>query len=350
MNHQRQQEKLPANQLSSEDADASDQPSTQQVEAHQYSSTGIQGQLVFSLDQNDHGPQGFMPTSQERDQMDERQSFPFHQFIHDQALDQINDQSSYPIEPLQESRVPQAPIPQPSSSTGYAHQPQTNRQYARGQQPAGDFFSASLGLTHAYGNTIMRSPNWNNPGHSEIQQPTSPEHIDLLNLNNTGTSTHRIDLLNLGNIVSHTPTSWPNSPTGHEPVPAQPSAQSGYSSFPTNSAMQTPVNPQQQPAQLILPFQQPLAAPQASPAASNTQVGNPMGNARAPRIRSRPGAWTPEEVHQAQQMRENGFTDKQIAEALNRSESAVVAKLWREEGNNAHASYTKRKNGGRAAR
>lgn len=351
-NHSQQENQWSVDQLSDEEADAFQQFFAQQLDDPHENNPVPQEQSVFSPQHTDHGQQGSMPSNQERGQLIEGpRTVSFH-FIRTYGLVQPNSQNDYPADPLLQSQAPQAldqtndynattidpqllslgsqdPTPQPSSSTGYGHHPQPNGQSGYEQQPAGSASFSSPGINSPYGQTVIGNPLWNMPGRNDFQRPISPVEIDLLNL---------------------PPAPWPANVAGPEPGLSQPNGQLGYSFFPINPAMQNPLRPQQQqqqqqPPANPFPFQQPLAAPQPPAAAPNNQVGNAKGKRRGSRSRVVLRPWSPEEVRRAQQMREDGFTDKQIAQALNRSENSVLSKLWRLEGNNAHGSYTKGQDG-----
>lgn len=320
-NHSQQENPWSADQLSDQEADAFQQTFAQQIDdPHQYN-PAPQGQHVFSPQQTNHGQQVFLLNNQHDYPID-----PLLQSQAPQALDQTNEYPQGTIDPRLLSPGSQAPPPQPSSSTGYGHHPQTNGSSAYGQQPAGAPSFNSPGINSSYGRPVIGNPLWNMPGRNDFHQPIPPVEVDLLNL---------------------APAPWPANVAGHQPGPSQPNAQHGSPFFQNDPAMQNPVDPQQQqqqhqPANQI-PYQQPVAAPQASSAAPNHQAGNGMENRRGSRS-LRP--WSPEEVRRAQQMREDGFTDKEIAAALNRSESSVVGKLWRLEGNDPHGGYMKKRRDG----
>lgn len=352
-NHSQQENQWSVDELFDEEADAFQQSFAQQLDDPHENDPVPQGEHVFSPQQTNHEQQDFMPNNQERGQLiEERRTVSFH-FVRTYGLIQPNNQNEYPIDPLLQSQAPQAldqannypdgtidprllslgaqdPTPQPSSSTGYGHHPQPNSPSAYGQQPAGGPSSSSPGINSLHGQAVIGNPLWNMPGRNDFQRPISPVEVDLLNL---------------------APAPWPANVAGHEPGPSQPNAQPGITFFPNNPAIQSPFNPQQQqPPANPVPYQQPLAAPQAPPAAApNNQVGNAKRKRRGSRSRVVLRPWSDEEVRRAQQMREDGFTDKQIAAALNRSENSVVSKLWRLEGNDAHGSYTKDQNGDGAA-
>lgn len=354
--HSQQENQWSVDELFDEDADAFQQIFAQQLDEPLENDPLPHGQHVFSPQQTNHGQQqGSMSNNQERRQLIEERPTVSSHFIRTYGLVQPNNQNEYPIDPLLQSQARQAldqannnsngtvdprvlslgaqgPNPQPSNSTGYGHHPQTNGPSGYEQQPAGGPSFSPPGNNHPYGQPVIGNPLWNMPGRNDFQRPISPIEIDLLNL---------------------APAPWPANVAVHQPGPSQPNAQPGITFFPSNPAIQSPLYPQQQQPQqppIPAPFQQPLAAPQAPPAAApNNQAGNAKGKRKGSRSSVVLRPWSAEEVRRAQQMREDGFTDKEIGQALNRSENSVAGKLWRLEGNDPHASYMKGQNGGPSA-
>lgn len=100
--------------------------------------------------------------------------------------------------------------------------------------------------------------------------------------------------------------------------------------------------------QLTSHISQPVAL-YATPASADTQAGKRQVTKRRSRVGSTTRAgvarWTPEDLRRAQQMSLSGSTVKEFAEALQRTENSVNAKIWRAKGNDAHQSDKKHRRG-----
>ncbi|KAJ4392108.1 hypothetical protein N0V93_005730 [Gnomoniopsis smithogilvyi] len=171
--------------------------------------------------------------------------------------------------------------------------------------------------------------------HSLTPQPTRTSHYNALAVN------HSDSYLGGSKVENH---------GSHKPVTALSSASSGYSFGSDGSAQIMPVSPQQPASQMVI---QKPSAQHVAPVASSAKVDKHEATGRRRRIRSttRVGVprWTPEELCRALEMRGSGLTVREIAEALQRSESSVNGKIWREMGNDAHKSDKKYQRGSRIA-